>query len=108
MIKTVIFDIGNVLVDFCWQKMFHGFGLEGDAFEKFAQFGEKHQLRRRNLMLKKSRRLFERSIYGNIINNVGERADYLMFLCKDDPVVVKAQEILDKGLSFPAASTTEK
>lgn len=79
-----------------------------NLLEKFAQFGEKHQLRRRNLMLKKSRRLFERSIYGNIINNVGERADYLMFLCKDDPVVVKAQEILDKGLSFPAASTTEK
>lgn len=79
-----------------------------NLLEKFAQFGEKHKLRRRNLMLKKSRRLFERSIYGNIINNVGERADYLMFLCKDDPVVVKAQEILDKGLSFPAASTTEK
>jgi carboxyl-terminal processing protease len=79
-----------------------------NLLEKFAQFGEKHQLRRRNLMLKKSRRLFERSIYGNIINNVGERADYLMFLCKDDPVIVKAQEILDKGLSFPAASTTEK
>ena len=79
-----------------------------NLLEKFAQFGEKHQLRRRNLMLKKSRRLFERSIYGNIINNVGERADYLMFLCKDDPVVVKAQEILDKGLSFPTASTTEK
>lgn len=79
-----------------------------NLLEKFAQFGEKHQLRRRNLMLKKSRLLFERSIFGNIINNVGERADYLMFLCKDDPVVIKAQEILDKGASFPTASTTEK
>lgn len=79
-----------------------------NLLEKFAQFGEKHQLRRRNLMLKKSRLLFERSIFGNIINNVGERADYLMFLSKDDPVVIKAQEILDKGASFPTASTTEK
>ncbi|MBQ4229477.1 MAG: S41 family peptidase [Bacteroidaceae bacterium] len=72
-----------------------------NLLEKFAQFAEKRQLRRRNLMLQKSRRLFERNIYGNIIYNVGEMKDYLQFLSKDDPVVIKAQEILDKGLSFP-------
>lgn len=33
MINTIIFDIGMVLVDFCWQKMLHGFGLEGEDFE---------------------------------------------------------------------------
>ena len=33
MINTVIFDIGMVLIDFCWKKMFHGFGLEGEDFE---------------------------------------------------------------------------
>lgn len=36
MIKTVIFDIGNVLAEFCWRKMFEEFGLEGDDFEKVA------------------------------------------------------------------------
>lgn len=36
LIKTVIFDIGNVLAEFCWRKMFDGFGLEGAAFEKVA------------------------------------------------------------------------
>ena len=75
-----------------------------NLLEKFAQFGEKHQLRRRNLMLQKSRRLFERNIYGSIIYNVGEMKDYLMFLGKDDPAVIKAQEILDKGESFPVAN----
>ena len=75
-----------------------------NLLEKFAQFGEKHQLRRRNLMLQKSRRLFERNIYGSIIYNVGEMKDYLMFLGKDDPAVIKAQEILDKGESFPVAT----
>ena len=75
-----------------------------NLLEKFAQFGEQHQLRRRNLMLQKSRRLFERNIYGTIIYNVGEMKDYLMFLGKDDPVVLKAQEILDKGKSFPVKS----
>lgn len=80
-----------------------------NLLEKFAQFAEKRQLRRRNLMLQKSRRLFERNIYGNIIYNVGEMKDYLQFLSKDDPVVIKAQEILDKGLSFPEkVEETEK
>ena len=72
-----------------------------NLLEKFAQFADKHQLRRRNLMLQKSRKLFERNIYGTIIYNVGEMKDYLQFLCKDDPVVIKAQEILDEGKSFP-------
>jgi len=72
-----------------------------NLLEKFAQFGEKHQLRRRNLMLQKSRRLFERNIYGSIIYNVGEIKDYLMFLGKDDPAIIKAQEILNEGKSLP-------
>jgi len=78
-----------------------------NLLERFAQFGEKHQLRRRNLMLQKSRRLFERNIYGSIIYNVGEMKDYLMFLGKDDPVVIKAREILDEGLSFPKVNNEE-
>lgn len=36
MIHTIIFDIGNVLIDFCWRKMFQGFGLEGEDFENVA------------------------------------------------------------------------
>ena len=79
-----------------------------NLLERFAQFGEKHQLRRRNLMLQKSRRLFERNIYGSITYNVGEMKDYLMFLGKDDPVVIKAQEILDNGESFPTNNETVK
>ncbi|MBR1498756.1 MAG: S41 family peptidase [Bacteroidaceae bacterium] len=78
-----------------------------NLLEKFAQFGEKHQLRRRNLMLQKSRRLFERTIYGNIINYVGDIKDYLMFIGKDDPVVNRAHEVLKQGLSFPQAPETD-
>ena len=36
MIKTVIFDIGNVLARFCWKEMFESFGLQGEAFERVA------------------------------------------------------------------------
>lgn len=84
------------------------FMQKDNLLEKFAQFGEKHQLRRRNLMLQKSRRLFERNIFANIINNVGETSDYLKFLGKDDPTVLKAQEILNKGKSFPEAPEVQE
>jgi len=83
------------------------FMRKDNVLEKFAQFGEKHQLRRRNLMLQKSRRLFERNIYGTIIYNVGTTDDYLMFLGKDDPAVIKAQEILNEGKSFPKMNNEE-
>lgn len=43
MINTVIFDIGNVLAAFCWQKMFEQFGLEGEAFERMAEATVRNQ-----------------------------------------------------------------
>jgi len=42
MINTVIFDIGMVLVDFCWRQMLSDFGLEGEAFEKVANATVRH------------------------------------------------------------------
>jgi len=35
-IKNIIFDIGNVLIDFCWEKDFRKKGLEGEVFERVA------------------------------------------------------------------------
>ena len=36
MIHSVIFDIGMVLVNFCWQDMLKELGFEGETFEKVA------------------------------------------------------------------------
>lgn len=36
MIKNIIFDVGNVLVDFCWEKVFYELGLNGADFEAVA------------------------------------------------------------------------
>lgn len=43
MINTVIFDIGRVLVDFCWEKMFHKLGFEDEVFETIANATVRHQ-----------------------------------------------------------------
>lgn len=37
MIKTVVFDIGNVLADFAWEPFFRSFGFTEEVFEKLAQ-----------------------------------------------------------------------
>ena len=43
MIHTIIFDIGNVLVDFRWRQMFESFGLKEDEIEKLANATVRHQ-----------------------------------------------------------------
>lgn len=73
--------------------------------EQFARFAEQHSLRRRNLMLYKSRTLFERAIYGNIIYNALDMNDYIEFLNEDDPTVLRAIDILERGESVPKAPT---
>ena len=43
---------------------------------KFADFAQHRGLRRRNLMLYKSRKLFRKSLYASIINNVKETEQF--------------------------------
>lgn len=37
MIKTIIFDIGNVLADFSWEPFFRSFGFPEEVFEKLTR-----------------------------------------------------------------------
>jgi carboxyl-terminal processing protease len=78
-----------------------------NLLERFARFGEEHDLKRRNLMMQKSRILFERNIYGTIIYNAREIQDYLQFLNEDDPTVQCAIQVLTDGLSYPKAPEEE-
>ena len=43
MIKTVILDIGNVLVDFRWHQVYESFGLGEEDIEKLADATVRHQ-----------------------------------------------------------------
>ena len=79
-----------------------------NLLDKFARFGEKNKLRRRNLMLNRSRKLFERNLYANIIYNAKSTKEYIQFLNQDDPVVLKALDIMNKSEAFPKAPTMDK
>lgn len=64
--------------------------------EKFAAYAERQGLRRRNLMLYRSRALFERALLGNIIYNMLDTQDYLRFVNESDPTVLRAIEVVGK------------
>ena len=74
-----------------------------NILEKFAQFAESKGLKRRNILMYKSKELFNRNLYGNIIYNMLNMEEYLKFLNQSDKTVLKALEVLEKGESFPQA-----
>lgn len=71
--------------------------------EKFAQFAESKGLKRRNLLMYKSKKLFERNLYGNIIYNMLNMEEYIKYLNLSDQTVLKALEVLENEKSFPEA-----
>lgn len=74
-----------------------------NLLNKFAAWAEKKGLKSRNNLMMKSRRLFEMSLYGNIIYNMLGMEAYVEYLNESDKTVLKAVEILEKGESFPQA-----
>ncbi|WP_024994697.1 S41 family peptidase [Phocaeicola paurosaccharolyticus] len=72
-----------------------------NLLDKFASFADKKGLKRRNILMHKSHKLFEKNIYGNIIYNMLGTEPYLKYLNQSDPTIFKAIEMLDQGKSFP-------
>ena len=81
-----------------------------NLLEKFAEYAEKKGLKRRNILMYKSKQLFEESLYGNIIYNMLGIEAYITYSNLTDKTVQKALEVLEKGASFPQApeKTSEK
>ncbi len=76
--------------------------------EQFARYGEKHKLRRRNLLLNRSRKLFERNLTASVIYNARSMEEYLQYLNQGDPVVLKALELIEKGETYPTNANTQQ
>lgn len=72
-----------------------------NLLEGFARYGEQHMLQRRNLMLRRSEKLFRRSIYGGVIYNAKDMDSYLQYINQDDPAVLKAVQLIKTGKTWP-------
>lgn len=58
-----------------------------DMVEKFASYADKHGLKRRNLLIKKSHKLLDRVIDSRIIYNMLDEQAWTQYINLDDPVI---------------------
>jgi carboxyl-terminal processing protease len=77
-------------------------GQQG-LMEQFVRYADSKGIKRRNILIQKSYKVLERSLYGNIIYNMLGREEYIRYLNGFDNTVDKAVEILKKGEAFPKA-----
>ncbi len=73
-----------------------------NLLEQFASYAEKNGLQRRNLMLQKSRSLFEKYLYSRIIYNMQDEASWMEYLNSDDPAIRKALQVFKEDAAFPS------
>ena len=73
-----------------------------NLIEGFVKYADKHDLRRRNNMIVKSKSLFEHAIYGNIIYSMFEMNEYTEYINRSDVTVLKAVDLYKKGKTKPA------
>lgn len=78
-----------------------------NLLEKFARFAESKGLKRRNILMYKSKELFDKVLYGNIIYNMLNIEEYFKYLNQSDKTVLKALEVLEKEESFPTVNEQE-
>lgn len=71
--------------------------------DKFANYANKKGLKRRNLMLQKSMKLFEHALYGNIVYIMLDDEEYAKFANGSDPTVLKAVNLLKNNEAWPQA-----
>ncbi|WP_300726234.1 S41 family peptidase [uncultured Bacteroides sp.] len=79
-----------------------------NLLEKFASYAEGKGLKRRNILMYKSKKLFEQALFGNIIYNMLGMESFIAYTNESDPTVKKALEVLDKGESFPKAPENQQ
>lgn len=72
-----------------------------NTVELFAGFAAKNGLRRRNLMISRSRKMLERAINSRIVYNTTGEQQLYEYLNQDDPAVRKALALFKAGKAFP-------
>ena len=70
--------------------------------DNFVEYASKKGLKRRNNLIAKSKRVLTRSLYSHIIYQMQGMLEHVKYVNLDDPTVLKAVEVLEKGEAFPS------
>jgi len=95
------------LSEFAEMEPLNAYLIKQRTVEKFVAYAEKHGLKRRNLMIKKSYKLLERFINSRIIYNVLNEAAWNEYLNLTDPAILKTKEVFREKAAFPKKPETE-
>jgi carboxyl-terminal processing protease len=72
-----------------------------NTLEQFVVFADKNGLKRRNLMIQKSKKLLERFVNSRIIYNILNEQAWTEYLNQDDPVIIETLRLFREGRAFP-------
>jgi carboxyl-terminal processing protease len=72
-----------------------------NTLEQFVVFADKNGLKRRNLMIQKSRKLLERFVNSRIIYNILNEQAWTQYLNQDDPAIIETLRLFREGRAFP-------
>jgi carboxyl-terminal processing protease len=78
-----------------------------NILEEFVSFADRNGLKRRNLMIQKSRKLLERFVYSRIIYNILNDQAWTEYLNQDDPAVMEALRLFRSGTAFPMKGSSD-
>lgn len=97
----------NKLNEFDDMDALNSYLISQNTVEKFAAYADSHGLKRRNLLIKQSRKLLERYINSRIIYNIMDENAWLEYLNRDDEVVAAALQVFKDNAAFPRKPETE-
>ena len=80
--------------------------VKQNTVDKFATYADKHGLKRRNLMIRKSHKLLERYINSRIIYNIMDESAWNQYLNLDDPAINMALKVFHNHAAFPKKAAT--
>ena len=80
--------------------------VKQNTVDKFATYADKHGLKRRNLMIRKSHKLLERYINSRIIYNIMDESACNQYLNLDDPAINMALKVFHNHAAFPKKPAT--
>jgi carboxyl-terminal processing protease len=72
-----------------------------NVLEQFVVYADKNGLKRRNLMIQKSRKLLERYVHSRIIYNMLNEQAWTEYLNRDDPAIRETLRLFREGNAFP-------
>lgn len=77
--------------------------VKQNMVEKFASYGEKNGLKRRNLMIQRSHKLLERYIHSRIVYNMMSEEAWVEYINEDDPAIKETLKVFRENKAFPQA-----